>query len=127
MTGIMGGHFIEQRLQSMITFDCHYEGVLIEQGSRQASWSRPDFDGGATRDIAGGAGDTGGQIEIEQEMLAEAFVGDDPVARELITKWRQRAHGVVRRRAASRAASAIASTMLAGSAIPWVAMSSAVP
>ena len=84
---------------------------------------------------AGGARDAAGQIEIEQEILAERFLGGEAVAADDLAQRRQvvDARSCASRdrrrlgRAASRAASRSAAIRLAGSALPVPAMSKAVP
>ena len=77
---------------------------------------------------AGGARDPRGEVEVEQEILAERFAGRQAVLADDLAKRRKvvdRAHaGCV---AAMRAASRSAAIRLDGLALPVPAMSKAVP
>ena len=82
----------------------------------------------ASFERARGARDPRGEVEVEQEILAERFAGRQGVFANDVAQRRQvvdRAHaGLV---AAMRAASRNAATRLDGLALPVPAMSKAVP
>ena len=48
-------------------------GAVGEQRAREPAGAGTDLDHGHAVERAGGAGDAGGEIEIEQEVLAERF------------------------------------------------------
>src|SRR5262245_52905476 len=50
---------------------------------------RPDLDYGDPVERSGGACDTTGQVEIEQEILAERPLGRQTVPPDHLTQWRQ--------------------------------------
>ena len=84
---------------------------------------------------AGGAGDAGGEIEVEQEVLPERFLGVESVPADDLAQRRQLVdlrHALApapapARSRPSRAASRSAAIRLDGSARPVPAMSKAVP
>ena len=76
-----------------------------KQRSGQAARAGADFDDGRSFERSCGAGDAAGQIEIEQEVLAEALFGCKAGRADDIAKRRQsvrRAQGAPRRCAAWR-------------------------
>ncbi len=93
-----------------------------------------DFDDGDVFERLGGARDARGQIEIEQEILAEGFFRRETMAADDLAQRRQvidlrhyfagTSAGAVADR---RAASVSAATRLDGSAVPVPAISNAVP
>ena len=108
---------------------------LREQRAREAARAGADLDDGHAVERAGRARDAAGEVEIEQEILAERFFGGKTVPPDHLPQRRQiidRAHagsasGGVSAWAASRAASRSAAIRLDGSARPVPAMSKAVP
>ena len=67
----------------------HLPGAHFQQRAREAAGPRADLDDGALGEIAGGARDAAGEVEIEQEMLAKRAAGAEAVARDDITERRQ--------------------------------------
>src|SRR6185437_12869156 len=51
---------------------------LKKKGTGEPARPRPDLDDGRAFERPCGAGDTSGQIEVEQEVLAEALLGGEP-------------------------------------------------
>ena len=105
-----------------------------EERTREAAGAGADFDHGHAGERAGGAGDAGGEIEIEQEILAERFLRAQIVPfdhlsqrREVVDRAHARAPSRRGRWARMRAASLSAAIRLDGSARPVPAMSNAVP
>jgi hypothetical protein len=113
-----------------IDLDRHDAGRPFEQqGAGEATRPGADLDGRALIERRGRAGDAAGQVEVEQEMLAEAFAGVEAMAGNRLAQRRQGryVHRQVPRRRAMSSAIAKAAIRLAGSARPVPAMSSAVP
>ena len=96
-----------------------------EQRARQAAGAGADLDNGDAVQRPGGARDAAGQVEVEEEVLAERLFRREAVRRDDLAQRRQavggEAHG------ASRAARFSAAIRLAGLATPLPAMSKAVP
>ena len=113
----------------------HPARAFGEQRARQSARARADLDHGRAVQGTGGARDAAGEIEIEQEILAERFLGGKTVPPDHVAQRRQIAHaravaGVRCLRssaAASRAASFSAAMRLDGLALPVPAISNAVP
>jgi hypothetical protein len=63
-------------------------GTLGEQRARQPPRSRPDLDRRALGERPGGAGDPSGQVEVEDEILAEAPARRDAVAGDDLSQRR---------------------------------------
>ena len=103
----------------------HFLRAVRKQRPRQAAGARADLYDGDALQRAAGAGDAAGQVEIEQEILAERFLRRKPVRGDDLAQRRQtvggEAHG------ARRAASFSAAIRLVGLATPLPAMSNAVP
>ena len=109
-------------------------GAEREQGARQPARPGPDLDHRHAVERTGGARDAGGEVEIEQEILAERLARREVVAADHLAQRRQvveRGHQPTAARiaagAVSRDASFSAATRLVGSARPLPAMSKAVP
>src|SRR5580700_3578880 len=110
-------------------------GAERQQRAREAAGSRPDLVHRGARKRFSGAGNALGEIEVEQEVLAEGFFRCETVAANDIAQWRQAVLGAGHDAAseaglsalASRAASRSAATRLVGSARPVPAISKAVP
>ena len=101
-----------------------------EQRAREAAGAGADFDHGHAGERAGGAGYAGGEIEIEQEILAERFLRAQIVSFDHLSQRREvvdRAHARADAGIEMRAASLSAAIRLDGSARPVPAMSNAVP
>ena len=97
--------------------------------AHKAARARADFDHGSVFQRTGGAGDAARQVEVEQEVLAERFLGHEPMGANDLAQGRQvvdLAHGWPAL-APRRAASLIAAIRLSGRAMPFPAMSKAVP
>src|SRR5262249_1487653 len=106
-----------------------------DQRAREPAGAGTDFDDGDARERAGGAGNAGGEVEVEKKILPERLAGDEAVAadhvaqgRQVIERCRHRAATALRAAGAvSRDARRSAATRLEGSACPVPAMSKAVP
>ena len=67
---------LERRAAALVAL--HRDDALCafqEQRAREAAGTGADLDHGAALERAGGAGDATRQVEIEDEVLAEAFLG----------------------------------------------------
>ncbi len=103
---------------------CSFE----EQSTGEPARSRPDFEDGVAGERAGGTGDAPRQVEIEQEVLAEALLRREPVPRDDVAQGRQAiAHGRDGAWAAIAQASFTAWIRLDGLALPVPARDNAVP
>src|SRR5664280_2551624 len=138
--GIMRGDFLQCGDGALVALDgddafgAKTFERLRQQRPRQPTRSGADLDHGGAVERPTGPRNTGGQIEIEQEVLAEGFLCRQAMAADDLAQRRQVVDlrhyfaaanaGVV---AASRAASAKAATRLDGSARPLPAISKAVP
>ena len=60
-----------------------------EERPRQAARARADLDDGDACERPGGAGDLGGKIEVEEEVLAERLAGFEPAAPDHLAQRRQ--------------------------------------
>ena len=60
-----------------------------EQGAREAAGTGPDLDHGAAGERRRGARDAPGQVEVEQEMLAEALARIEAVGGDGLAQRRQ--------------------------------------
>ncbi len=99
-----------------------------QQRARQAAGARTDLDDDRIIERAGRARDAGGEVEVEQEILAQRFAGRQSVFADDVAQRREvvdRAHEASL--AAMREASRNAAIRLAGFARPVPAMSKAVP
>src|SRR5262249_39832391 len=59
-----------------------------EQRPRQPARTRPDLDDGRLVERARSPCNSVCEVEVEQEILTEAFVRDDPVSRDNLAQWR---------------------------------------
>ena len=103
-------------------------GAEREQRARQPAGAGADLDDGGVLERRRGARDARGEIEVEQEVLAERFARRQSVLANDLAKRREvvdRAHQLFA--AAMRLASLSAAIRLAGLALPVPAMSNAVP
>ena len=135
--GIVRGDIRERGNRPYVALDRdHPAGAFGDQRAGQATRSGPDLDHRHAVEPAAGAGDPRGEIEVEQEILAERFSGRELVtADDVPQRWQivDRAHdaaadaAAARSLAASRAASSSAATRLDISARPVPAISKAVP
>ena len=103
----------------------HLPRPLRDEGARQPAGTGPNLDHGDAGERPGGPGDLSGQVEIEQEVLAERLAGLKPVRRNDLAQRRQSVRSEAHR--VNRSASLIAAMRLAGLATPFPAMSNAVP
>ena len=103
----------------------HLLGSLRQKRAREAPRAGPDLDHGDARERPRGASDLSGQVEIEEEVLAQRLAGVKPVRRDHVAERRQPVRGEAHR--VSRSASLSAAMRLAGFATPFPAMSNAVP
>ena len=137
----------ECRNGAVVTLD-RYDSLraLREQCAGEPARTGTDLDHVHAFERTGRACDPSGEIEIEQEILAERLLGPEVVAADHLAQWRKvvygahegayaRLRGLRPRRASgrksvpaeSRAASWSAAIKLPGSARPLPAMSKAVP
>ena len=87
-----------------ITFDRdHARGPCAEQGAGQTTGAGADLEHGAATQIPGRSGDLREQHGVEQEMLAETFVGAQPEARDHRAQRVQVARRVAQRRTSTNA------------------------
>ena len=132
---IVRGNLIERRDGALVALDRDHASPLRQQGTRQPAGPGADLHRRHALERAGGAGDARGEIEIEQEILAERLSRAKPVPPDHLPQWRQVIEGAHARRtsgdaasaAESRAASLSAAIRLDGSARPVPAISKAVP
>src|SRR5262245_54728248 len=88
-SGIMLCDGIERRPASLVALDGdNASGTLQQQRAREPARSRPDLDDRAAFEGSRGAGDAPRQIEIEDEVLAQALAGRET----------ERPHDVAQRR-----------------------------
>ena len=105
----------------------HLVRAFRQQRAGQAAGARADLVEHAAVFRAGGAGDLAGEIEVEQEILAQRFLRRQAVRGDHVAQRRQIIGSSVARRSAISAAILIAAIMLRASALPVPAMSNAVP
>ena len=122
----MRGDLGQRRQAALVAFDRdHRRRAVGEQRSRQPAGAGADLDDGGALQRSGGARDTAGQVEVEEEILAKRLLRREAVRRDHLAQRRQpvggEAHG------ASRAARLSAAIRLAGLATPRPAMSKATP
>ena len=127
--GITLRNIVERRQRALVALDRDDAlGAQRQQRARQSAGAGADLDHGGALQRARGACDPRGEVEVEQEILAERFACRQGVFANDVAQRRQivdRAHeGLV---AAMRAASRNAATRLDGLALPVPAMSKAVP
>ena len=123
---VTSGDLGESRQAARIALDGdHPFRALSEKRARQAARTRADLDDGDAGERPARPRDARGQVEVEQEVLAERFLRREPVALHDLPQRRQRIDAA--HRAASRAASCRAAMRLVGRAMPCPAMSKAVP
>ena len=96
-----------------------------EERARQAARPGADFDDDDAFQRAGGARDAAGQVEVEEEILAERLFRVEAVRGDDLAQRRQAVRGEAH--GARRAASRSAAIRLVGLASPLPAMSKAVP
>src|SRR5579863_5977180 len=97
-----------------------------EERAGEAARAWADLDDGDASQRTGGAGDAPGQVQIEQEVLPERFLGGEAKRRDHLAQRRQSV-GRETHAAARRAARRSAAIKLDGLARPVPAMSKAVP
>ena len=116
----------ERRERAQVALDRdHLLCALREKRARKAAGAGADLDDGDARKRPRGAGDFAGQVEVEQEVLAERLARVEAVRRDHVAQARQSVGGEAHR--VNRSASLIAAMRLAGLARPFPAMSKAVP
>jgi hypothetical protein len=103
----------------------HLLGALQQERAGEAARSGADLDHGDTGKRSRGAGDLSGEVEVEEEVLAQRLAGVKPVRRDHVAERRQAVRGEAHR--VNRSASLSAAMRLAGLASPFPAMSNAVP
>ena len=119
----------ERGKSALVAFDRdHVARTKRQQGARQPAGTGTDLDHRCIFKRTCSARDPRGQIEVEEEVLAERFARRQGVLADDLAKRREiiyRAHAG--RIAAMRAASRRAAIKLDGFAFPLPAMSNAVP
>ena len=134
--GIALGDLGERADGALVALDRdHAAGAGRDERAGEPARPRPDLDHVHAVERTGRAGDARREIEIEQEVLAERFLGGETVPADDLAQRRQVVHGAhawrasggVSTRAESLAASPSAAIRLPGSARPVPAMSKAVP
>src|SRR6478735_7507719 len=127
--GIARGNILQGRDRALVMLDGDdASGAEREQGARQPARTRTDLDDGGVLERSRRTRDARGEIEVEEEVLAERFARRQSVLANDLAKRREvvdRAHRVFA--AAIRLASLNAAIRLAGLALPVPAMSKAVP
>ncbi len=84
----------------MVTLDRdHTARALCQQRAGQPARPGTDLDHVHAVERAGGARDSGGEIEIEQEVLSERFPGPEVVPADHLAQRRQVVDGAHARRA----------------------------
>src|SRR5262245_46656922 len=90
LAGIMLRNFFERRDGAPVAFDRDYFARAFGQqraGEPAGAWA--NFDNRYTVKRSGGARDARGEIEIEQEILTEGFLGGQFVPADDVAQWRQ--------------------------------------
>ena len=97
------GDLGERRQAAPVALDCDDAlGAAGEQGAGQAAGTGADLDHGDAFQRSAGAGDAGGQIEVQEEVLAErldgaeTMLGDDVAQRRQIVDLSHQRHPVGR-------------------------------
>src|SRR5690606_10080203 len=124
------GNFLQGAEAARVALDRdHALRAMCQQRPRQAPWPGADLDHRRLLQRSGGASDLAGEVEVEQEVLAELFAGAQPEALDHLTQRRQAvaAHAGAISRAAISPAIFSAAIRLSGRALPVPAMSKAVP
>ena len=103
----------------------HFACALKHERARKAAGAGSDLDDDDARERPRGAGDFAGQVEVEQEVLAERLARVEPVRRDHVAQAGQSVRGEDHR--VNRSASFTAAMRLAGLARPFPAISKAVP
>ena len=129
--GIGRGDIGKRRQAALVLLDGDDAGrTLHEQRSGEAAGPWADLDDGRAFERSRGAGDAAGEIEVEQEILAEAFPRGKPQVADDVAKRRQpvwRAQGVASAFRRIVSARRKASIRLRGLALPVPARAKAVP
>jgi hypothetical protein len=74
--GVGGGDLGQRGQAAGVLLDGqHAAGALGQKAARQAAGAGADFEHVAAGEVSGGAGDLGGEVEVEKEVLAKAFLG----------------------------------------------------
>ena len=113
----MRGDFGERAERASVALDRdHLRRAFREQRAGEAAGTGTDLDDGDARERPGRAGDLSGQVEVEEEVLAERLAGVKPVRRDDVAQRRQAVGGEAHR--VNRSASLTAAMRLAGLAMP---------
>ena len=124
--GIVCGDFLQRGKAALVALDRDDMLCAIEkQRACQAAGTGADLDDGRAGQVAGSARHLGGDVEVEQEVLAERLLGAQFVPCDHVAQRRQSVDAHVRR--LIRSAMSIAASRLSGRAMPLPAMSNAVP
>src|SRR5262249_33873660 len=135
LTRITRRELTERRERALVALDRDDMRLLLKKRAGEPAGAGADLDHGHAGERTRGARDAAGEVEIEQKILAERFLGGKAVPSDHLAQRRQiigRAHAgsakvCVSARSASLAASFSAAIRLVGSARPLPAMSKAVP
>ena len=125
-TGIMRGHHLQRGEAARVALDGnHAARAGCQQRAGQAAGTGADLQHVASAQISGAAGDLGGEIEVEEEVLAQLLLWCEVEAADDLGQRRKAVdsgHAPARASAISRAARR-ASMKLRGSAVPCPARS----
>ncbi len=117
------GESLEQACEPGVGLDGDDPGVRFQQGAGEAPGAWSDFEDALARFELGQPDDFAADVEVEQEVLAEAFVRLDAGRREGGAGGGQGVQVHAARRRAMSAASRIAAIRLSGRALPDPAIS----
>src|SRR5580693_10730815 len=107
----MRGDLGERAERAGVAFDGdHLLGTLGQERAGEAARTRADLDHGDTGKGSCGASDLSGEVEVEEEVLAQRLAGVKPVRRDDVAERRQPVRGEAHR--VSRSASLSAAMRL---------------
>ena len=122
------GEFAQQRQEAAVLLDRNQPaGVAFQERPGQAAGPRTHLDHCVALEGPGQARDLAGDVQVQQEVLAEALLGEQAVGGQALAQGRQIVEAHAARREASSAAVRMAAIRLSGRAIPRPAMSKPVP
>ena len=136
-----GGKFAERRETSRVALDCDNPARTGgEQCPCQTAGTGADLDDCSMIEPPSGAGDSASEVEVEEEILAEALARDDAVSRDHLAQRRRQSSARIAdqptirlaqlaadRLAAISAANRNAAIRLSARAVPRPAIANAVP
>ena len=128
LAGIGGAYFVQGAEETRILLDDgEMFDAVFENAPGQTARTGADLDGLGVAHITGQAGDLAGQVEIEQEVLAKAFLGAEIMRGNNLAQGREPVFAHDARCPAISPAVRIAATRLSGRAVMEAAISKAVP